>query len=83
MSEFGDSKPTSKAPSDILDPPAATRDVESSKETAGEAELEQNPRKDIPTWQWILSLVGLYLGALLYGTYDPATSPSFPFKIPD
>jgi hypothetical protein len=64
---FDDSKSTSKAPSDISDPPAATRDVESNK-IASEVELEKNPRKDIPTWKWILSLVGLYLGALLYGT---------------
>lgn len=79
MSEipYDDSKPTSKAPSDILDPPTATRDVESNKEIAGEVELERNPRKDIPTWKWILSLVGLYLGALLYGMHDPASSPNF------
>ena len=74
---FDDSKSTSNAPSDILDPPTATRDVESSKEIAGEIELEQNPRKDIPTWKWILSLIGLYLGALLYGTCDSTISPSF------
>jgi len=69
-STFDDSKPASKAPSDIFDPPAATRDVESNKEMAGEVEAEKNPRKDMPAWKWILSLVGLYLGALLYGTND-------------
>ncbi len=74
---FDDPKPAFKAPSDILDPPAVARDVESSKEIAGEVDLKQNPRKDIPTWKWILSLIGLYLGALLVGTYDLATSPSF------
>jgi hypothetical protein len=31
-------------------------------------ELPRHPREGIPTWQWILSLVGLYMGALLYGT---------------
>ena len=74
--QFDDSKPSSRAPSDILDPPAATRDVESNKEITREVELKESPRKDIPRWKWILSLVGLYLGALLYGTYDLATFPS-------
>lgn len=56
-----------KPASDISDPPAAARDVEASKEIAGEADLRHHPRKDIPTWKWILSLIGLYLGALLVG----------------
>jgi hypothetical protein len=72
-----DPKPVSKVPSDILDPPAAARDIESSKEIACEVDVKQNPRKDIPTWKWILSLIGLYLGAILVGTYDLSTSPSF------
>lgn len=25
------------------------------------------PRHDLSTWQWILTLIGLYIGALLYG----------------
>ena len=72
-----DLNPASKAPGHILDPPAAARDVEPSTEIACEVNLRQNPRKDIPTWKWILSLVGLYLGALLVGTYNLATSSSF------
>src|SRR5436190_10527410 len=63
-------------PSDILGSPGATRDVESSKEIALDDELKENPRKDIPTWRWILSLIGLYLGALLYGIQD--LSPFWP-----
>ncbi len=51
----------------MLGPYGATRDVESSKEIAPNDELKESPRKDVPTWKWILSLVGLYLGALLYG----------------
>ena len=54
-------------------PSGATRDVESSKEIAPDDELEENPRKDIPTWRWALTLIGLYLGALLYGIHDLAT----------
>lgn len=33
------------------------------------AVMSLNPREDMPIWKWILLLVGLYLGALLYGTY--------------
>jgi hypothetical protein len=65
--QFDNSQPASRAPSDMLGPYGATRDVESSKEIAPDDELKESPRKDIPTWKWILSLVGLYLGALLYG----------------
>ncbi len=51
----------------MLGPYGATQDVESSKEIAPHDELKESPRKCLPTWKWILSLVGLYLGALLYG----------------
>jgi len=75
---FDDSKPASKAPSDILDPPTNSRDLESNKEIVTDVRLKENPRKDIPTWKWILSLVGLYLGALLYGTYGRVTQQFVP-----
>ncbi len=28
-----------------------------------------SPREGMPVWRWILILLGLYLGALLYGMY--------------
>lgn len=41
-------------------------------EALGEKLSEQdavivNPREDLPTWKWVLTLLGLYLGAMLYG----------------
>ena len=27
----------------------------------------ENPRANIPIWKWVLTLVGIYSGALLYG----------------
>lgn len=35
----------------------------------------QNPRANVPVWKWILTLVGIYSGALLYG--EPTFSSIF------
>jgi hypothetical protein len=35
----------------------------------GDKNKHANAKPTFPVWQWVLSLVGLYLGALLYGMY--------------
>jgi hypothetical protein len=52
---------------DVASP--AEKDVEAGHDTSAVNGAHINPREGIPPWQWILSLIGLYLGALLYGTY--------------
>jgi hypothetical protein len=32
-----------------------------------------NPREDLPTWKWVLTLLGIYLGAMLYGKISPTS----------
>jgi hypothetical protein len=36
-----------------------------------EAQPPPHPRKDLPTWKWILTIVCLGLGAMLYGIAFP------------
>ena len=62
------SKPPLKASSDLNVPAPGNRDIEATRETSGEVTMRDHPRKGFPKWKWILSLIGLYLGALLYGT---------------
>jgi len=62
------SEPPSKASSDLNDPAPDNGDVEAAGEKVNEVAMRDHPRKGFPTWKWILSLIGLYLGALLYGT---------------
>ena len=62
------SEPPSKASSDLNVPAPDNGDVEAAGEKADEVAMRDHPRKGFPTWKWILSLIGLYLGALLYGT---------------
>jgi MFS family permease len=45
------------------------KDVEAGQDTSAVNREHINPREGIPPWQWILSLIGLYLAALLYGTH--------------
>ena len=42
-------------------------DLEVGKEKIGSDLVVEHPRANIPTWKWILTLIGIYLGALLYG----------------
>ena len=69
MSEKPDlSDPPTRTPSDIIPAAEGDRDVEAAPvENYQENVTASNPRKDIKTWEWILSLLGLYLGAMLYG----------------
>jgi len=45
----------------------ANKDIEASKEEVRPESSGPHPRESLPKWKWILSLVGLYVGALLYG----------------
>ena len=45
--------------------PVDLQDVERDT-TAAEADI--HPRKDLPTWKWIFTIIALGLGAMLYGT---------------
>jgi len=47
----------------------SSNDIEARSEESGHVSSSINPRVDIPAWQWILILVVLYLGALLYGSH--------------
>lgn len=42
-------------------------DVESGKDEG--SSLRHDPRASLPLWKWVLTLVGLYCGALLYGMH--------------
>lgn len=44
-------------------------EIEACNEKPSNIPPSVGPRDSIPTWQWVLILVGLYLGALLYGTH--------------
>ena len=58
----------SKSSLDIETPPRFDDDVEAAKEKNDDTIAPKiNPREDFPTWRWVLSLLSLYLGALLYG----------------
>jgi hypothetical protein len=52
---------------DVASPPE--KDVEAAQDPSAVNQTEVNPREGISQWQWWLTLVGLYLGALLYGMY--------------
>jgi hypothetical protein len=59
----------SKSSLDIETPPRFDKDVEAAQEKKDDVIASKiNPRENFPTWRWVLSLLGLYLGALLYGT---------------
>ena len=46
-------------------------DVEIGTEKLNHDLVAEHPRANIPTWKWILTLIGIYLGALLYGASIP------------
>jgi hypothetical protein len=45
----------------------SSREIELGLEKLENVSQGHGPRDHIPSWQWILICVGLYLGALLYG----------------
>jgi hypothetical protein len=45
------------------------KDIEAGRDVSAENIGQINPRAGIPPWKWYLSLLGLYLGALLYGMH--------------
>ena len=49
-------------------------EIEAYNEKPNNVPPSVGPRDSIPTWQWILILVGLYLGALLYGMHSFAVA---------
>ncbi len=51
--------------------PPEEKDVEAGRDISAQNRAPISPREGIPSWQWTLSLIGLYLGALLYGKYPP------------
>lgn len=60
----------SKSSFEKIDEPVRNQqDVEALGEKANEQVRRVNPREGIPTWRWVLSMVGLYLAALLYGQF--------------
>ncbi len=54
-------------PSSTPDGTVTPSDLEVGKEQISPDDLVTHPRKDLPSWKWILTLIGIYLGALLYG----------------
>lgn len=66
--EFSETKDTSQTPSthsgDSLPSPLA-KDVEAADNRQA---MEDDGKPHYPVWQWVLTLVGLYMGALLYGS---------------
>lgn len=61
---------------DKLESPPST-DVEAAIVKEGPIEPD---RPHYPAWQWILSVIGLYLGGLLYGT---STAHPLPCSLTD
>jgi MFS family permease len=65
------SSPPSKAPSVVLDPSTIEKALSSTNEpvssTGAVETTPTSPRDKLPAWKWIITLIGLYLGALLYG----------------
>ena len=59
---------TSKESINEVDVPSPNSgDIEAVGEKPGEVSRKASPREGISTLKWVLSLIGLYLGALLYG----------------
>ena len=55
--------------------PAASESTTPSELEVGREKLNndltiENPRANVPVWKWILTLIGIYLGALLYGEFS-------------
>jgi hypothetical protein len=68
--QFADEKPLPDNKSSQGDPAfLEDKDVEA----AGENKIDEddagkpNPRPGLSTWRWIISLIALFLGAMLYG----------------
>lgn len=51
------------------DQPSSSTDSITEHGKQQEKNLQKDPRENLPLWKWILTLVGLYFGALLYGTH--------------
>lgn len=51
-------------------PPAASGDVEATKEAGAEPNVDDG-KPHYPIWQWVLTLVALYFNAFLYGKRVP------------
>ena len=48
--------------------------------TVSASEEDDDGKPHFPAWQWILTMIGLYLGALLYGTFPSLFPPPAPFS---
>ena len=72
----GATKPSTMADQEKTDIPrtASSSDVDIANEV-GEKTQEDDGKPHYPVWQWILTLIGLYTGALLYGNYQHRLSP--------
>jgi hypothetical protein len=48
-------------------PALAENELEAGDSYSQDRVSTDDPRQDLPLWRWIVTLVGLYFGALLYG----------------
>lgn len=60
--------------SDIVVEPSRSTDLENANEK-NEVKIERE-QPHYPVWQWVLTVVGLYLGALLYGEMSAGSLPA-------
>ena len=46
---------------------ASPSDIEDGREKTSGDSTFKHPRMNLPLWKWTLTLIGIYVGALLYG----------------